>query len=358
MKLKKVLSIFLSVSMMLSIMPNVFAAGDDRLVDGTSKAKISCELFKYKEGFNDDNAEFQTGSTTPLVEKMTALEDTTKDSEFFVGIKLSGITNIKAAVGDEGGLNSMFVKLNFNSEYIKPADTYLSDSYSRFAYLIGAKNTSAIFANKATTKYLLNDDASDITPNSVNISIKPKSIRYNGSDDQYIGMIKFKLAKDAPTVNVPNVLSFDDNDYNISFGEYGNAGSFEPSDDDDYLDIRTLFDLDTSAINIYANIAGASLESIKVKNAPYTIPNQFVGSALNTTGLQLTGHYGDNSDKDLTATDMANVKFYYGATGATSTTGLTAVPASQKEIKDIDNKVLYAEYKGKIVEIGKYVVNL
>lgn len=53
---------------------------------------------------------------------------------------------------------------------------------------------------------------------------------------------------------------------------------------------------------------------------------------------------------------MANVKFYYGATGATSTTGLTAVPASQKEIKDIDNKVLYAEYKGKIVEIGKYVV--
>lgn len=356
MKLKKVLSIFLSVSMMLSIMPNVFAAGDDRLVDGTSKAKISCELFKYKEGFNDDNAEFQTGSTTPLVEKMTALEDTTKDSEFFVGIKLSGITNIKAAVGDEGGLNSMFVKLNFNSEYIKPADTYLSDSYSRFAYLIGAKNTSAIFANKATTKYLLNDDASDITPNSVNISIQPKSIRYNGSDDQYIGMIKFKLAKDAPTVNVPNVLSFDDNDYNISFGEYGNAGSFEPSDDDDYLDIRTLFDLDTSAINIYANIAGASLESIKVKNAPYTIPNQFVGSALNTTGLQLTGHYGDNSDKDLTATDMANVKFYYGATGATSTTGLTAVPASQKEIKDIDNKVLYAEYKGKIVEIGKYVV--
>ena len=356
MKLKKVLSIFLSVSMMLSIMPNVFAAGDDRLVDGTSKAKISCELFKYKEGFNDDNAEFQTGSTTPLVEKMTALEDTTKDSEFFVGIKLSGITNIKAAVGDEGGLNSMFVKLNFNSEYIKPADTYLSDSYSRFAYLIGAKNTSAIFANKATTKYLLNDDASDITPNSVNISIKPKSIRYNGSDDQYIGMIKFKLAKDAPTVNVPNVLSFDDNDYNISFGEYGNAGSFEPSDDDDYLDIRTLFDLDTSAINIYANIAGASLESIKVKNAPYTIPNQFVGSALNTTGLQLTGHYGDNSDKDLTATDMANVKFYYGATGATSTTGLTAVPASQTEIKDIDNTVLYAEYKGKIVEIGKYVV--
>lgn len=356
MKLKKVLSIFLSVSMMLSIMPNVFAAGDDRLVDGTSKAKISCELFKYKEGFDDDNAENQTGSTTPLVEKMTALEDTTKDSEFFVGIKLSGITNIKAAVGDEGGLNSMFVKLNFNSEYIKPADTYLSDSYSRFAYLIGAKNTSAIFANKATTKYLLNDEASDITPNSVNISIKPKSVRYNGSDDQYIGMIKFKLAKDAPTVNVPNVLSFDDNDYNISFGEYGNAGSFEPSDDDDYLDIRTLFDLDTSAINIYANIAGASLESIKVKNAPYTIPNQFVGSALNTTGLQLTGHYGDNSDKDLTATDMANVKFYYGATGATSTTGLTAVPASQKEIKDIDNKVLYAEYKGKIVEIGKYVV--
>ena len=356
MKLKKVLSIFLSVSMMLSIMPNVFAAGDDRLVDGTSKAKISCELFKYKEGFNDDNAESQIGSTTPLVEKMTALEDTTKDSEFFVGIKLSGITNIKAAVGDEGGLNSMFVKLNFNSEYIKPADTYLSDSYSRFAYLIGAKNTSAIFANKATTKYLLNDDASDITPNSVNISIKPKSVRYNGSDDQYIGMIKFKLAKDAPTVNVPNVLSFDDTDYNISFGEYGNAGSFEPSDDDDYLDIRTLFDLDTSAINIYANIAGASLESIKVKNAPYTIPNQFVGSALNTTGLQLTGHYGDNSDKDLTATDMANVKFYYGATGATSTTGLTAVPASQTEIKDIDNKVLYAEYKGKIVEIGKYVV--
>ena len=355
MKLKKVLSIFLSVSMMLSIMPNVFAAGDDRLVDGTSKAKISCELFKYKEGFNDDNAESQIGSTTPLVEKMTALEDTTKDSEFFVGIKLSGITNIKAAVGDEGGLNSMFVKLNFNSEYIKPADTYLSDSYSRFAYLIGAKNTSAIFANKATTKYLLNDDASDITPNSVNISIKPKSVRYNGSDDQYIGMIKFKLAKDAPTVNVPNVLSFDDTDYNISFGEYGNAGSFEPSDDDDYLDIRTLFDLDTS-INIYANIAGASLESIKVKNAPYTIPNQFVGSALNTTGLQLTGHYGDNSDKDLTATDMANVKFYYGATGATSTTGLTAVPASQTEIKDIDNKVLYAEYKGKIVEIGKYVV--
>lgn len=342
--------------MMLSIMPNVFAAGDDRLVDGTSKAKISCELFKYKEGFNDDNAESQIGSTTPLVEKMTALEDTTKDSEFFVGIKLSGITNIKAAVGDEGGLNSMFVKLNFNSEYIKPADTYLSDSYSRFAYLIGAKNTSAIFANKATTKYLLNDDASDITPNSVNISIKPKSVRYNGSDDQYIGMIKFKLAKDAPTVNVPNVLSFDDTDYNISFGEYGNAGSFEPSDDDDYLDIRTLFDLDTSAINIYANIAGASLESIKVKNAPYTIPNQFVGSALNTTGLQLTGHYGDNSDKDLTATDMANVKFYYGATGATSTTGLTAVPASQTEIKDIDNKVLYAEYKGKIVEIGKYVV--
>lgn len=356
MKLKKILSIFLSISMMLSIMPNVFAAGDDRLVDGTSKAKISCELFKYKEGFNDDNAESQTGSTTPLVEKMTALEDTTKDSEFFVGIKLSGITNIKAAVGDEGGLNSMFVKLNFNSEYIKPADTYLSDSYSRFAYLIGAKNTSAIFANKATTKYLLNDDASDITPNSVNISIKPKSVRYNGSDDQYIGMIKFKLAKDAPTVNVPNVLSFDDTDYNISFGEYGNAGSFEPSDDDDYLDIRTLFDLDTSAINIYANIAGASLESIKVKNAPYTIPNQFVGSALNTTGLQLTGHYGDNSDKDLTATDMANVKFYYGATGATSTTGLTAVPASQTEIKDIDNKVLYAEYKGKIVEIGKYVV--
>lgn len=356
MKLKKVLSIFLSVSMMLSIMPNVFAAGDDRLVDGTSKAKISCELFKYKEGFNDDNAESQIGSTTPLVEKMTALEDTTKDSEFFVGIKLSGITNIKAAVGDEGGLNSMFVKLNFNSEYIKPADTYLSDSYSRFAYLIGAKNTSAIFANNATTKYLLNDDASDITPNSVNISIKPKSVRYNGSDDQYIGMIKFKLAKDAPTVNVPNVLSFDDTDYNISFGEYGNAGSFEPSDDDDYLDIRTLFDLDTSAINIYANIAGASLESIKVKNAPYTIPNQFVGSALNTTGLQLTGHYGDNSDKDLTATDMANVKFYYGATGATSTTGLTAVPASQTEIKDIDNKVLYAEYKGKIVEIGKYVV--
>lgn len=356
MKLKKILSIFLSVSMMLSIIPNVFAAGDDRLVDGTSKAKISCELFKYKEGFNDDNAESQTGSTTPLVEKMTALEDTTKDSEFFVGIKLSGITNIKAAVGDEGGLNSMFVKLNFNSEYIKPADTYLSDSYSRFAYLIGAKNTSAIFANKATTKYLLNDDASDITPNSVNISIKPKSVRYNGSDDQYIGMIKFKLAKDAPTVNVPNVLSFDDTDYNISFGEYGNAGSFEPSDDDDYLDIRTLFDLDTSAINIYANIAGASLESIKVKNAPYTIPNQFVGSALNTTGLQLTGHYGDNSDKDLTATDMANVKFYYGATGATSTTGLTAVPASQTEIKDIDNKVLYAEYKGKIVEIGKYVV--
>lgn len=356
MKLKKVLSIFLSVSMMLSIMPNVFAAGDDRLVDGTSKAKISCELFKYKEGFNDGNAESQIGSTTPLVEKMTALEDTTKDSEFFVGIKLSGITNIKAAVGDEGGLNSMFVKLNFNSEYIKPADTYLSDSYSRFAYLIGAKNTSAIFANKATTKYLLNDDASDITPNSVNISIKPKSVRYNGSDDQYIGMIKFKLAKDAPTVNVPNVLSFDDTDYNISFGEYGNAGSFEPSDDDDYLDIRTLFDLDTSAINIYANIAGASLESIKVKNAPYTIPNQFVGSALNTTGLQLTGHYGDNSDKDLTATDMANVKFYYGATGATSTTGLTAVPASQTEIKDIDNKVLYAEYKGKIVEIGKYVV--
>ena len=28
----------------------------------------------------------------------------------------------------------------------------------------------------------------------------------------------------------------------------------------------------------------------------------------------------------------------------------------RKEIKDIDNKVLYAEYKGKIVEIGKYVV--
>mgnify|MGYP000718563119 CR=1 FL=1 len=104
MKLKKVLSIFLSVSMMLSIMPNVFAAGDDRLVDGTSKAKISCELFKYKEGFDDDNAENQTGSTTPLVEKMTALSskiDANQIANFSDSMTAytTGVSDYTSAVG-------------------------------------------------------------------------------------------------------------------------------------------------------------------------------------------------------------------------------------------------------------------
>jgi len=83
--------------------------------------------------------------------------------------------------------------------------------------------------------------------------LKSRTPSYTGDSDAYVALFYFKFLKDGSEIPDGTKIiehESDNTDFNIGFGSNGSSASYEYSEDDDSIDIRPLFNIDTSSVNV------------------------------------------------------------------------------------------------------------
>ena len=374
MKVKRILAALISAAM---VMPSVPIVSQAALVSGADKAQMNMVLLEP-----DD-------SQTIKFKEVTANDlSLTKDSEFYVGIKMVNFKNIEEAAnyvaGSKGGLNDIAAGIAYNTEYVQfEPDCQYPDEGS---YILSAEDVmtnwnqrmnfadSILKKNKkpATYKYLdaMIEEMDTTTTDSqkgytkeVDIAVSSSTAasstraRYSGADDAYFAIVKFKFMKDATTAPAgTNIVGFSSNPQftSMSFGISGDADKvtyqYEGAESGN---IQSIFNVvDFRGVDILP--AGAARKTgISVKSGTMA-STQFVGDVFKP-GVNLQFNYDDGSYKDLGESDTVTYK--YGAAGITAAdnAGLTAIPA--KLTTDVNGKHIYAIVGNFICDLGALTVS-
>lgn len=374
--INRLLSIILTLSMVFAL---VQIPSQAAMSGGAEKAKIKLVALEKDAASNDVIGKYGYKVVDP---SNYDLSNAAADTPIYMGIQVTGFGNIEE-VKDHGlGITGMTVGLRYNDEYIVPTQTG-----TRYTQLleknIGLTYYDEIFEEDVDYWYHHDDNGYTYSISNSGLQnadgIKDTlpvllyylewggvgdtvTSKYVFNDDDLILVMPFKLVKPAPAGT--KVIEFSDYNslYSLDFGLVSEdgyhayqmnstpTGTANPSDDKDILHV---IDFDTTGVDFFP--AGAkTITGIEVKNAPYSIPQQYAGKALNTAGLELTVKYSDASSSDA---DMGEVTYKYGATGITdaSDSGLTDVPATLTSA--LNGQYLYAVYKGHIVEVGQLDVD-
>ena len=374
MKVKRILAALISAAM---VMPSVPIVSQAALVSGADKAQMNMVLLEP-----DD-------SQTIKFKEVTANDlSLTKDSEFYVGIKMVNFKNIEEAAnyvaGSKGGLNDIAAGIAYNTEYVQfEPDCQYPDEGS---YILSTDDVitnwnkrmdfadSILKKNKMPAKYKYLDamieemdttttDSQKGYTKEVDIAVSSSTAtsstraKYSGADDAYFAIVKFKFMKDATTAPAgTNIVGFSSNPQftSMSFGISGDADKvtyqYEGAESGN---IQSIFNVvDFRGVDILP--AGAARKTgISIKSGTTKSP-QFVGEAF-TTDVNLQFDYDDSSHADLGASDTVTYK--YGAAGITAAdnAGLTAIPATLTT--DVNGKHIYAIVGNFICDLGALTVS-
>ena len=374
MKVKRILAALISAAM---VMPSVPIVSQAALVSGADKAQMNMVLLEP-----DD-------SQTIKFKEVTANDlSLTKDSEFYVGIKMVNFKNIEEAAnyvaGSKGGLNDIAAGIAYNTEYVQfEPDCQYPDEGS---YILSTDdvmtnwNERMNFADSilkknekpATYKYLdaMIEEMDTTTTDSqkgytkeVDIAVSSSTAtsstraRYSGADDAYFAIVKFKFMKDATTAPAgTNIVGFSSNPQftSMSFGIYGDADKVTYQyEGDESGNIQSIFNVvDFRGVDILP--AGAARKTgISIKSGTMA-STQFVGDVFKP-GVNLQFDYDDSSHTDLGESDTVTYK--YGAAGITAAdnAGLTAIPATLTP--EVNGKHIYAIVKNFICDLGALTVS-
>ena len=374
MKVKRILAALISAAM---VMPSVPIVSQAALVSGADKAQMNMVLLEP-----DD-------SQTIKFKEVTANDlSLTKDSEFYVGIKMVNFKNIEEAAnyvaGSKGGLNDIAAGIAYNTEYVQfEPDCQYPDEGS---YILSADDVmtnwnqrmnfadSILKKNKMPAKYKYLDamieemdttttDSQKGYTKEVDIAVSSSTAalstraKYSGADDAYFAIVKFKFMKDATTAPAgTNIVGFSSNPQftSMSFGISGDADKvtyqYEGAESGN---IQSIFNVvDFRGVDILP--AGAARKTgISVKSGTLKSP-QFVGDVFKP-GVNLQFDYDDSSHADLGESDTVTYK--YGAAGITAAdnAGLTVVPTTLTSA--VNGKHIYAIVGNFICDLGALTVS-
>lgn len=374
MKVKRILAALISAAM---VMPSVPIVSQAALVSGADKAQMNMVLLEP-----DD-------SQTIKFKEVTANDlSLTKDSEFYVGIKMVNFKNIEEAAnyvaGSKGGLNDIAAGIAYNTEYVQfEPDCQYPDEGS---YILSTDDVitnwnkrmdfadSILKKNKMPAKYKYLDamieemdttttDSQKGYTKEVDIAVSSSTAtsstraKYSGADDAYFAIVKFKFMKDATTAPAgTNIVGFSSNPQftSMSFGISGDADKvtyqYEGAESGN---IQSIFNVvDFRGVDILP--AGAARKTgISVKSGTLKSP-QFAGDAF-VPGVNLQFDYDDGSHTDLGTSDTVTYK--YGAAGITTAAdaGLTVVPTTLTSA--VNGKHIYAIVGNFICDLGALTVS-
>lgn len=332
MKVKKILAALLSLAMFIGVLPfTAFADGK------TMKFEL---VYMTQSGGN------YVEGTVP--------GSSAKDSEFFVGVKVTGLSTIEGAAD---GLYSMGVGVVYNPTYLtlEPDVTHnssggISDSNLKSAVWPRVSTQSFIEPNEydydLTKDKETTDEVSvpgDTRTVIVNLMTNKGASVFTGDTPFYQAIYKFKV-KEVPAGG-QQVLGFANIAGNLDFGlgEFGGSGSFACGTGDE-TDILGLAEFDTTKVDIFPSLG--ALNSIAVTaGAPNLGDKYYVrtvtgakNSVVDLTGVKLTLTHAGGTVPNVTPD-----KYYYGNAGATDVTGLTEITNGRLTVDNVNlnGKTLY-----------------
>lgn len=249
------------LSMLVSIFPlNAITAfaDDGRLTDGSTKADIIYDYMNFKSDYDlagnggsytDADEIYAANHKSIVAEKVSTPDraDIHQGDVFVLGIRISNLKSIRAGAD---GIFNMSIPFHFNSEYIALVDgeenNYSADMPNRLG---GKKNQESIYSS--TMGYGVGEG--NINANVITYALKSRTPSYTGDSDAYVALFYFKFLKDGSEIPDGTKIiehESDNTDFNIGFGSNGSSASYEYSEDDDSIDIRPLFNIDTSSVNV------------------------------------------------------------------------------------------------------------
>ena len=261
MKSKKIMALMIVLSMLVSIFPlNAITAfaDDGRLTDGSTKADIIYDYMNFKSDYDlagnggsytDADGAYANDHKSIVAEKVSTPDraDIHQGDVFVLGIRISNLKSIRAGAD---GIFNMSIPFHFNSEYIALVDgeenNYSADMPNRLG---GRKNQESIYSS--TMGYGVGEG--NINANVITYALKSRTPSYTGDSDAYVALFYFKFLKDGSEIPDGTKIiehESDNTDFNIGFGSNGSSASYEYSEDDDSIDIRPLFNIDTSSVNV------------------------------------------------------------------------------------------------------------
>lgn len=261
MKSKKIMALMIVLSMLVSIFPlNAITAfaDDGRLTDGSTKADIIYDYMNFKSDYDlagnggsytDADWAYANDHKSIVAEKVSTPDraDIHQGDVFVLGIRISNLKSIRAGAD---GIFNMSIPFHFNSEYIALVDgeenNYSADMPNRLG---GKKNQESIYSS--TMGYGVGEG--NINANVITYALKSRTPSYTGDSDAYVALFYFKFLKDGSEIPDGTKIiehESDNTDFNIGFGSNGSSASYEYSEDDDSIDIRPLFNIDTSSVNV------------------------------------------------------------------------------------------------------------
>lgn len=389
--LRKIISTFLALSMILTLMvPNVLAT--DTSESSTSRGKINMVYLGTGTGKSTDTLSEQA---IPDTSEWTA--GATDGTIFWVGLSLSDMKKMDTtASGDPGrtshfsdyanadaydwvgagGIFNIAAGIEYASEYVKPV--YVSDAqmknnayepavmkkldprYNNYTWDVTNIAAEVGGSTGRETSAIKTEDKPKLLYTSITTSGDITTNIFGFTDDLnnnpvYILAVPFRLIKKPADGTTVVQAALNPANFVIQTGSSVNPNWLAQWNVDRTItpesNLKNHLDY-TGNLNLFP--AGAAKKTgISIKSGTTKSP-QFVGEAF-TTDVKLQFDYDDSSHADLGTSDTVTYK--YGAAGITAAdnAGLTAIPATLTT--DVNGKHIYAIVGNFICDLGALTVS-
>lgn len=389
--LRKIISTFLALSMILTLMvPNVLAT--DTSESSTSRGKINMVYLGTGTGKSTDTLSEQA---IPDTSEWTA--GATDGTIFWVGLSLSDMKKMDTtASGDPGrtshfsdyanadaydwvgagGIFNIAAGIEYASEYVKPV--YVSDAqmknnayepavmkkldprYNNYTWDVTNIAAEVGGSTGRETSAIKTEDKPKLLYTSITTSGDITTNIFGFTDDLnnnpvYILAVPFRLIKKPADGTTVVQAALNPANFVIQTGSSVNPNWLAQWNVDRTItpesNLKNHLDY-TGNLNLFP--AGAAKKTgISIKSGTTKSP-QFVGEAF-TTDVKLQFDYDDSSHADLGTSDTVTYK--YGAAGITAAddSGLTAIPATLTT--DVNGKHIYAIVGNFICDLGALTVS-
>lgn len=388
MKFKKILAAFLSVAMVVGILPaTTFAKLTDTAISGNKKAKMEMVFMKKIASPGNGNIGYEVITTQDIAK--------TENTVFYVGIRTKDFkyiqetadydSNSSPLAANTFGLNDITAGVSFDSEYLEfepsayTETEYVGTVYRTFSAATALSNTRARinFTNATaadTDGYTYNSimtqgklrqytayAESDMNPSEDNLApgdtargfrarvllnVTNPAYDYSmpnpGNADVYLAIIEFRIKKDigedvtAATPLIGFSASDETSGYqSMKFGKdgvtdyvvsYEDNGKKEVGDAPDFptQDIREVVDYPQPEF-IEAPDPDALTELIKKNDATKPLSSYKENETLDPTGLKVTPKYKTSGEVDSKSVEITDKNDFKGLTFYVAAEGATSL---------------------------------
>lgn len=389
--LRKIISTFLALSMILTLMvPNVLAT--DTSESSTSRGKINMVYLGTGTGKSTDTLSEQA---IPDTSEWTA--GATDGTVFWVGLSLSDMKKMDTTVSGDAGRTSHFSNyanadaydwagaggifniaagIEYASEYVKPI--YVSDAqmknnayepavmkkldnrYNNYTWDVTNIAADVGGANGRETSAIKTEDKPKLLYTSITTSGDITTNIFGFTDDLnndpvYILAVPFRLIKKPADGTTVVQAALNPANFVIQTGSSVDPNWLAQWNVDRTItpesNLKNHLDY-TGNLNLFP--AGAAKKTgISVKSGTFK-STQYVGATFDS-GVTMQFDYDDGSHADLGTSDTVTYK--YGAAGITTAddAGLTAIPATLTS--DVNGKHIYAIVGNYICDLGALTVS-